>query len=70
MQKPIFNIGGVVLENNKIRVAARVAGVPFWKIAQKIGISEPTLTRWLRMPLSAEREGIILAAIKELEKEV
>lgn len=58
------------MENNKIRVAARVAGVPFWKIAQKIGISEPTLTRWLRMPLSAEREGIILAAIKELEKEV
>lgn len=58
------------MENNKIRVAARVAGVPFWKIAQKIGISEPTLTRWLRMPLSAEREGIILAAIKGLEKEV
>lgn len=58
------------MENNKIRVAARVAGVPFWKIAQKIGSSEPTLTRWLRMPLSAEREGIILAAIKKLEKEV
>lgn len=57
------------MENKKIRVAARVAGVPFWKIAQKIGISEPTLTRWLRMPLSAEREEIILSAIKELEQE-
>ena len=57
------------MENNKIRVAARVAGVPFWKIAQKIGISEPTLTRWLRMPLSAEREAIIIAAIENLAKE-
>ena len=56
------------MENNKIRVAARVAGVPFWKIAQKIGISEPTLTRWLRVPLSSEREGIILTAIRELEE--
>ena len=58
------------MENNKIRVAARVAGVPFWKIAQKIGISEPTLTRWLRMPLSVERETMIMAAIGELAKEV
>lgn len=58
------------MENNKIRVAARVAGIPFWKIAQKIGISEPTLTRWLRVPLSSERESIILTAIRELEESV
>lgn len=58
------------MENNTIRVAARIAGIPFWRIALKIGVSEPTLTRWLRMPLSAEREALILSAIKELEKEV
>ena len=57
------------MENIKIRVAARVAGVPFWKIAQKIGISEPTLTRWLRVPLDADREALIMAAIDELAKE-
>ena len=57
------------MENRKIRVAARVAGVPFWKIARKVGISEPTLTRWLRVPLDAEREAQIMAAIDELAKE-
>lgn len=68
--KSIFNIGGVNLENNKIRIAARVANVPFWKIAQKIGISEPTLTRWLRMPLDTGREALIMAAIEDLSKGV
>lgn len=57
------------MENNSVRVAARVAGIPFWRIAQKIGVSEPTLTRWLRMPLSAEREAIIMAAIEDLARE-
>lgn len=56
------------MENRQIRVAARVAGVPFWKIAQKIGISEPTLTRWLRVPLSTARETMIMNAIDELHE--
>lgn len=56
------------MENEKIRKAARMAGIPLWKIAITIGVSEPTLTRWLRIPLSAEREGIILTAIRELEE--
>ncbi len=58
------------MENKKVRNAARVAGVPFWKIARKIGISEPTLTRWLRVPLDADREALIMVAINELAKEV
>lgn len=58
------------MENNKVRVAARVAGIPLWKIAQRIGISEPTLSRWLRIPLSSEREAVIMAAITAMKKEV
>ena len=65
---PIFYIGGVLVENAKVRVAARIAGVPLWKIAKQIGISEPTLTRWLRIPLSAEREMLIMTAIENLAK--
>ncbi len=56
--------------NEKIRKAARVAGVSLWRIAEKIGISEPTLTRWLRKPLHEEKENAILLAIRELEQEV
>lgn len=56
-------------QNIQIRRAARVAGVPLWAVAASIGISEPTLMRWLRFPLSLEREVKILAAIDDLAKE-
>lgn len=57
-------------ENERIRSAARIAGVPLWKIAATIGISEPTLTRWMRFPLSEDRERCVMAVIAELSKEV
>ena len=59
-----------VRENQRVRSAARSAGVPHWKIAVAIGVSEPTLTRWLRVPLPADKEQRIMTAIKELAQEV
>ena len=38
-------------------------------IALEIGVSEPTLVRWLRTPLPAEKEERILVAIEKLAKE-
>lgn len=57
-------------QNESVRKAARVAGIPLWMVASKIQVSEPTLTRWLRFPLSEEREQKIMAAIQELTEEV
>lgn len=57
-------------ENEKIRLAARIAGVPLWKVAAAIGISEPTLTRWLRFPIPDEKEQRIMEAINVLSQEV
>ena len=61
-------VGGVFLskENSAVRRAARAAGVPYWKIAAAIGVSEPTIIRWLRVPLSEDRKRQIMAAISEL----
>lgn len=56
-------------ENQTVRRAARAAGVPLWRIASNIGVSEPTLTRWLRVPLPEEKERRIMAAIVALEQE-
>ncbi len=56
--------------NKHIRRAARIANVPLWKIAAAVGVSEPTLTRWLRFPLDADKEAHIMAAISELSQEV
>lgn len=57
-------------ENLHIRRAARVAGVPLYRIAAEIGISEPTMQRWLRFPLPVDKENRIMAAISKLEREV
>lgn len=56
-------------ENNHIRRAARTADVPLWAVATELDISEPTLMRWLRVPLAPERERQVMAAIDHLAKE-
>ena len=56
-------------ENQSVRKAAKKAGVPLWKCALQMGISEPTLIRWLRVPLSQEKETRIMTAIAALEQE-
>ena len=40
-----------------------------WEIAQFLGISEPTITRWLRISLSPEKEKTIIDAINAIAKE-
>lgn len=56
-------------ENQAVRKAAKSAGVPLWKVAAAIGVSEPTIIRWLRVPLQEEKEARILSAIASLAKE-
>lgn len=55
--------------NYNIRKMARVNDVTLWRIAQRLNISEPTISRWLRTPLAPEREQAIVTAIQELAKE-
>lgn len=57
-------------ENEQVRRAARSAGVPLWRVAAAIGVSEPTLTRWLRFPLPKDKEQRVMVAISELSREV
>lgn len=56
-------------ENQAIRKMARMKGVKHWQIAQYLGISEQTIMRWLRVPLSSEREKIIMEVIKKISTE-
>lgn len=55
--------------NLVVRDMAKKYNVKHWQIAERLGISEPTIMRWLRVPLPPEKEQAILAAIKEIAKE-
>jgi orotate phosphoribosyltransferase-like protein len=57
------------VENKKIRLAAKGAGVTLWRIANELSISEPTLTRLLRNPLTAEKEFQVHEIIRRLSAE-
>lgn len=49
--------------NQDIRKHARSKGVFLYEVADLLGISEPTMTRWLRRKLTNERKETILNAI-------
>lgn len=55
--------------NQKVRDAAKMRGVKHWQIADHLGISEPTIVRWLRTPLPEEKEKAVMTAIEEIAKE-
>ena len=57
-------------ENQAIREYAKKKGVKLWQIALSLGISEPSLIRWMRVPLSSEKERNILEAIDAISQEV
>ncbi|MFB5580459.1 hypothetical protein ACE41D_04650 [Bacillus albus] len=44
--------------------------IPNWMIAEKLGVHENTVIRWLRSDLSVERRQKIITAIEGIKKEV
>ena len=53
-------------ENNDLRTAAKAKGVPLWKLAKAAGISESTMTRKLREPLTETEKARFLELIKKI----
>jgi transposase-like protein len=44
--------------------------LPNWAIAEKLGIHENTLYRWLRSEMSDEKKQLVIDAINELKREL
>lgn len=55
-----------VLANMEIRSAMQEAGLYQWEVAFVMGISEMTLMRWLRTPMTEKQKEQVLAAIAQL----
>ena len=58
-----------MVANQKVRSAAKNRGIPLWKIAERMGISEPNISRRLRKELPAEDAERILELIKTIAAE-
>ena len=57
------------MNNNDVRTLLKIKHIPMWKIAEKIGISEPTITRWFREPLTEEHYSKVMDAVQAIEEE-
>lgn len=56
-------------KNKDLREYAKNKGVKLWEVADKLGISEPTMTRKLRRELPAEEKEKIISIIDEIAAE-
>ena len=54
------------MKNLEIRMMIKNNRLYHYEVAQKLGVSEYTLCRWLREELSDERKGIIIDAITSI----
>lgn len=54
------------MKNLDVRKAIFNAGLRHWQVAQKVGCSEATFSRWLRYDMSTERKRQILQAVESL----
>ncbi len=57
------------MSNSDIRSAAKQAGVFLYAIADRLGVSEPTMTRLLRRELPDEKKAQLKNIIAELAAE-
>lgn len=54
------------MDLNKVRMIVKRSGLCMYEFSQLVGVSESTLFRWLRSPLTDEREEKIGAALLKI----
>lgn len=57
------------MNNTEIKAELKAAKIPYWKIADKLGVHENTIIRRMRKELSEEDCKRLRAAIAEIKKE-
>lgn len=55
--------------NLNIRKKIKESGLPFWFIADQLGVADTTFSKWLRKELPEEKKQMILEIIKQETKE-
>jgi hypothetical protein len=55
--------------NVEIRQKIKDAGLPFWFVADRLGIADTTFSKWLRKELPEDKKATILQVIEEAKTE-
>lgn len=57
------------MSNSELRAELKTARIPYWKIAEKLGVHENTVVRRMRTELSEADRKAFYAAIAEIKAE-
>lgn len=44
--------------------------IPYWMIAERLGVHENTVRNWMKSEMSKDKKTKVLAAIAEIKKEL
>ncbi|KON85667.1 hypothetical protein AF332_01625 [Sporosarcina globispora] len=44
--------------------------IPYWVIAERLGVHENTIQNWMKREMSEERKDKVMRAINEIKKEI
>jgi len=44
--------------------------IPYWVIAERLGVHENTIQNWMKREMSEERKEKVMRAINEIKKEI
>lgn len=55
--------------NTALRSALKAAKIPYWRVAEQLGVHENTIVRMMRHELSDSDKVRFLKAISEIKKE-
>lgn len=69
MDQYVNNILEGGMENERVRQAAKAAGVWLWQVAEYFGVSDSNFSRKLRRPFSADETERALTIIALIQKE-
>lgn len=56
------------MANEKIRKAIKDNGMYLWQLSDVLGVSEATITRWMRHEMSDAKQAEIVGAIHKYKK--
>lgn len=59
----------MITANEDLRWYMKKHGVPYWKLALKIGVAESTLIRWLRVELQETKKQEFMSMVDEIISE-
>ena len=59
----------MIKQNVEVRKAAKDSGVVQRELADKLGVSEPTLNRWLRKEMPDSQKAKFYSAIEQVKLE-